>query len=422
MIPLKDDNPTYLRPLATIGLIAACSLVFLCQAVLPEEAEWRLVAGLATIPSVVLQRENLPPDLAVFPWFLDFLAPVTAMFLHANVWHLLFNMLFLWIFGKNVEDAMGPLRFVLFFVVCGVSGDLLFVALEPASRAQSFGASGAVSGVLGAYFLLYPRARVLILAPWAVLFPLALGGLYLFCLPAALAARSWPRFARFSRRMQRTRWHGGNWRPRSLLFIQAPAILVLGAWFLTGVFDAAMGSGGGVAWWAHIGGFQSGMLLIALFRLPHVRLFGAGRLAQTAPPAVARWLERLASRESKLGPDHPRVADGLNRLAMAYHAEDRHAMAARLYRRALEIRRESLGCDHPEVATVLNNLAVTYRAQGRIAEAELCYVEALAIKERTRGASRASLAKTLKNYATLLRTTGQTEKATAIEARITSPR
>lgn len=144
---------------------------------------------------------------------------LTYMFLHAGWWHLISNMMFLWVFADNIEDAFGPLAFAFFYLICGVAGGLAHVAMAPASVDPLIGASGAVSGVLGAYALLYPRARV-----WILLFmrlPLRIG-----------------------------------------------AIWVLGGWFLLQVFNlfAVQPGGPAVAWWAHIGGFLTGLALTWLLR------------------------------------------------------------------------------------------------------------------------------------------------------------
>jgi membrane associated rhomboid family serine protease len=135
------------------------------------------------------------------------------MFLHGSLFHLLGNMLYLWIFGNNVEDVLGPLRFLLFYIICGLAASLTHIAFHPLSRVPMIGASGAIAGVLGAYFLLFPGARVLTLV-------------FLFFF---------------------------------IRIIPVPAGLVLGLWFIMQVLN--VGLGGGVAWFAHIGGFVAGLVL-----------------------------------------------------------------------------------------------------------------------------------------------------------------
>lgn len=236
MIPLKDDNPTHIKPVVSIGLIAACVLAFLWQVMLPGAEAQRMIMGLGAIPAVLFQIRNLPPEIAVFPASLDFLAAVTYMFLHGGWWHLLSNMLYLWVFGDNVEDAMGHRRFLAFYLLCGIAAVLVHGALDPASITPTVGASGAISGVLGAYVLLYPRAKVLV----------AFG----------------------------------------FFILRVPAWTVLGLWFLMQILNVAGGGESNVAWWAHIGGFAAGMVLILAFKYRHVGLFGAGHLSQTAPLPV----------------------------------------------------------------------------------------------------------------------------------------
>ena len=235
MLPLKDDNPKYLTPVVTWTLMAVCVVVFLGQLALPPMEARRAVIGLGAIPRVLFQLENLPPRFAVLPAGLEYLTLVTSLFLHGGWAHLLGNLLYLWIFGDNVEDAMGHWRFLVFYLVCGVAANLVNAVADPASGLATIGASGAISGVLGAYLLLYPRARVVV---WAFVF-------FIFRLPA---------------------W------------------LVLGFWFLLQFVN--LGSGGNIAWWAHIGGMVAGMALIPLFKYGHVGLFGSGHLEQTKPPGA----------------------------------------------------------------------------------------------------------------------------------------
>ncbi|HPW19013.1 MAG TPA: rhomboid family intramembrane serine protease [Candidatus Aminicenantes bacterium] len=201
----------------TVLLIAANVAVFALQAVGPRGLE-----------SSVVRFGAVPYDIAHFraaggaggvPPLLTLL---TSMFLHGGLFHLLGNMLYLWIFGNNVEDRLGPFRFILFYLGSGVAAALAHILAQPSSRVPMIGASGAIAGVLGAYAVLFPRARV-----------------------------------------------------RTLVFfvgvVRVPAALVLGLWFLLQVLNVGMG--GGVAWFAHIGGFLAGILLI---RLALGRGFGRG--------------------------------------------------------------------------------------------------------------------------------------------------
>ena len=163
VLPLHDDNPTTIRPYVTVGIIVACALVYLVQHLLLSPVGAQQVAyALGVIPAVLTGREGLPPEIALLP------PPATiftSMFLHAGFLHLAGNMWFLWIFGNNVEDAMGHVRFLIFYVLCGVVAVFSQVLPNPGSIVPMVGASGAISGVLGAYMLLYPRARVLLGLP-----------------------------------------------------------------------------------------------------------------------------------------------------------------------------------------------------------------------------------------------------------------
>ncbi len=235
VIPLHDDNPTTLKPIVTLSIIAACIAVYLWQHWLsgPGGAE-RIAYALGLIPAVLFGRETSPVDLpAVAPLATVF----TSMFLHGGFLHLAGNLLYLWVFGNNIEDSMGHGRFIAFYLACGVGAALAQALPDTSSTIPMVGASGAISGVLGAYMLLFPRARVLLGLP--------LGFVII-------------QIGRF------------------------PAVWVLASWFILqlvmGAFEAASvrqagGSQGGVAWGAHIGGFVVGMLLIPLFKSRDVPLW-----------------------------------------------------------------------------------------------------------------------------------------------------
>jgi membrane associated rhomboid family serine protease len=229
LIPLHDDNPTEITPVVTVALIAACVLVFLWQASLGAEGGQAIVYSLGVIPVVLLDRAQLPPELVLVP---ASLTPLTSMFLHGGIMHLAGNMLYLWIFGNNVEDAMGHARYIVFYVLCGIAAVFGQVLQDPASEIPMIGASGAISGVLGAYLLLYPHARVLVAVPLGFV----------------------------------------------LHTMKLPAGVVLGLWFVIQIVSSmAAGGGPGVAWFAHIGGFVAGMALVPVFRRRGVRMFNPGR-------------------------------------------------------------------------------------------------------------------------------------------------
>jgi len=217
LIPLKDDNPTRTVPFVTIALIAANSVVFIHQLLLPPEASSAFVSSLGVIPADLTGAAMRDPQRLVHAGTTLF----TAMFVHGGVLHVALNMLYLWIFGNNIEDVTGHGRFALFYLVCGLVASLTQVAAAPHSKIPMIGASGAISGVLGAYLVMFPAARVLTLV-FLVLF---------------------------------------------IRVVSFPAIIVLGFWFLLQLISAGqMSSGGGVAVLAHIGGFAAGVILIPAFR------------------------------------------------------------------------------------------------------------------------------------------------------------
>jgi len=231
MIPLKDDNPAEITPVVTVGFIATCVLVFMYQASLPVQMGEIFVYQFGAIPATVFGHAALPPEVASIP---PLMSLITSMFLHGGWMHLIGNMLYLWIFGNNIEDVMGHVKFVIFYVVCGIAAVYSHAITDPNSTVPMVGASGAISGVLGAYLLLFPRAQVLVLIPLGV----------------------------FTR----------------MLYV--PAGVVLGLWFVMQVLSGGMSlgrSGGGVAFFAHVGGFIAGMALIGLFKRPDIRFFSPQR-------------------------------------------------------------------------------------------------------------------------------------------------
>jgi membrane associated rhomboid family serine protease len=210
-LPLKDDNPTSRFPAVTVGLIAVNAAVFLVQAVHPHGLQ-AAALRYGAVPYAVTHFRTAAATAVVPP----LLTLLTSMFMHGSVLHVAGNMLYLWVFGNNIEDRLGPVRFSLFYLASGLAAALTHIAFQPGSRIPMIGASGAIAGVLGAYFLLYPRARV---------------KTFVFL----------------------------------IFFIDVlwiPAGIVLGLWFVLQLLNVGMG--GGVAWFAHIGGFLAGILFIRL--------------------------------------------------------------------------------------------------------------------------------------------------------------
>jgi len=229
MIPLRDDNPSRTTPVVTIGLIGACVLVFLWQFSLGAQGGERAIYAFGLIPAVLFDRVDLPGGVAVIP---PVMTVLTSMFMHGGFMHVAGNMLYLWIFGDNVEDSMGHGRFVVFYLLCGIAAALSQAVPNPLSQVPMVGASGAISGVLGAYLLLYPYARVLVIIP--------IGFVYTARLSAAL---------------------------------------VLALWFGLQLLNQLMTppDAAGVAFRAHIGGFVAGMALIPLFKRRDVSLLSRGQ-------------------------------------------------------------------------------------------------------------------------------------------------
>ncbi|MDH5468856.1 MAG: rhomboid family intramembrane serine protease [Candidatus Aminicenantes bacterium] len=207
-IPLKDENPTRRFPIVTVILIALNILIFLYQVFSPQGLEYH-VLRMGAIPYEITHFTTV----TFFPRISPPLTLLTSMFIHGGILHLFGNMLYLWIFGNNIEDFLGPFRFILFYLISGLGASLIHIAFHPSSQAPMIGASGAIAGVLGAYFLLYPGARVLTLV-------------FIWILPV-------------------------------------PAFIILGIWFVAQVMN--IGIGGGVAWFAHIGGFLIGLGLLRLY-------------------------------------------------------------------------------------------------------------------------------------------------------------
>jgi membrane associated rhomboid family serine protease len=220
MIPIHDTLRSSTYPVVTHALIGVNLAVFLFQMTLGPELE-RFVYFYGLVPA----RYSVPRIAAYFSLGQQLFALLSFMFLHGGFWHLLGNMWSLYIFGDNVEDHLGPLRYLGFYLLCGLVSGLTHILLNLGSNVPTIGASGAIAGVMGAYFLLHPRARILTLIP-------------IFFIP---------------------------------YFIEIPAFFFLGVWLLLQFLNAAGSQAGmtGIAWWAHIGGFIGGMLLVkVLDQLP----------------------------------------------------------------------------------------------------------------------------------------------------------
>jgi membrane associated rhomboid family serine protease len=214
MIPIHDDNPTRRMPFVTWALIAACIGVFVWQTGLGPGAAEAAVYRYGVVPAVLFGNARLPAEIAALP---PTLTVLTSMFFHGGFMHLAGNLLYLWIFGNNVEDALGHAKFALFYAATGLAAALAQALHAPGSTVPMIGASGAISGVLGAYLLFYPHARVTVLIPLGFV-------------------------------VYTARW---------------PAGLVLGAWFALQVGSSLLAdpAAPGVAWLAHVGGFVAGLLL-----------------------------------------------------------------------------------------------------------------------------------------------------------------
>lgn len=231
MFPIRDDNPQILVPYATYGIIAINALVWvLVQGLGAATPLAASVCRLGLIPGEFLDLVPVGTQIQVGPQSICVLGgtptwhtPITSMFMHGGWFHILGNMWFLWIFGNNVEDAMGSVRFVIFYLLCGLAAAALQIISDPDSTIPMVGASGAIGGVMGAYILLYPRVHVHMLI-----------------------------FLGFF-----------------VTTVAVPAVLMLGYWLaiqlLSGIASQAT-PGGGVAFWAHVGGFVAGAILVFVFR------------------------------------------------------------------------------------------------------------------------------------------------------------
>ena len=253
MIPIGDRLSTRTTPYVNIAIIVVNFLIFFYELTLNTQATFRAPSELdlwfqdwGAVPACITDALGFKPD--VDPRALAFLCqddrvlltPFTSMFMHAGWMHILGNMLFLWVFGDNVEDALGHVRYLVFYLVVGLAATATQVALNVNGFVPTVGASGAIAGVMGAYLVMFPQARIAVIIP----FLWFLGATYM------------------------------------------PAIALIGIWFFmqlisgVGAIGYATGGGGGVAWWAHIGGFVAGLLLVNAFRTgrrPRRRHYWRGR-------------------------------------------------------------------------------------------------------------------------------------------------
>ncbi len=225
MIPIGDDpGPRHITPIVTFGLILANIAVFVYELSLGAGIEG-LFRSAGVIPLEFAQNRDLPPPAPVPGVYYTTL--LTSMFLHGGFLHIASNMLFLWIYGDNVEDSMGHARFLLFYLLCGLIASAAHIFFNWESRIPSVGASGAIAGVLGGYLIMFPKASIrtlLLLGPF-------------------------------------------------ITMTRVPALVLIGFWFVTQVFSGIASLGeteqtAGVAFWAHVGGFIAGLVLIFLFRQP----------------------------------------------------------------------------------------------------------------------------------------------------------
>lgn len=230
MIPIRDDNPIPNVPYMTIFIIGVNIAVFLYQIFFGGRGGEEFIYKFGAIPYEITHFQEISPEPGLKTPFPNIFTLFTAMFLHGGFFHIFSNLLYLWIFGDNVEYLMGSFRFLIFYLLTGMVASVAHIIMAPSSMVPMIGASGAISGVLGAYLLKFPRAKVLVL-------------IFLF------------------------------------IFIQTvsiPAIIVLGFWFIMqlayALGELGMEGSGGVAWWAHIGGFIAGLVLVNRFQKRKVTL------------------------------------------------------------------------------------------------------------------------------------------------------
>jgi membrane associated rhomboid family serine protease len=213
MIPIKDENPTATFPAVTLFIILANIAIFISMLQMQPQSLERLVYVRGVVPRRILYHASIPAFTTIF----------SSMFLHGGFFHLLGNMWYLWIFGNNIEDVAGHFRFIFFYILCGAAGAIIHIISAPSSSIPTIGASGAIAGVLGAYLVTFPAARILTVIPIFFFFRI----------------------------------------------VRLPALLFLGFWIILQVLMGLSSRSditGGVAWFAHIGGFVTGIILIRFFR------------------------------------------------------------------------------------------------------------------------------------------------------------
>lgn len=222
MLPLRDNIRSRRWPFITVILIAVNTLIFLYSILSPDVRFNEFIYQYSMIPEYYGRLFSGGGSIAVS----SFYPFITSMFLHGSLFHLISNMWVLWLFGDNVEDRMGHLKFLLFYLLSGIAAGIIHFAFNPMSPYPTVGASGAIAGVMGAYFMLFPGARILTLVPSIFIIP---------------------------------------------FFVHIPAVVYLLFWFLSQLYSgsvqtlAAGGAVSGVAWWAHVGGFLFGMLFYGIF-------------------------------------------------------------------------------------------------------------------------------------------------------------
>jgi membrane associated rhomboid family serine protease len=238
LLPLKDVNPTRHRPVVTYSLIGINILVFIFE-LWSGHGGARIVTAYGATPFEITHMTDLTGQIGGIMHYPGpkpiYLTLFTSMFLHGGFFHLGFNMLYLWIFGNNIEDVLGPLRFILFYLFAGLMAHAMHIASDPGSIIPTVGASGAISGVMGAYLVLFPQARIMTLL-WLFIF---------------------------------------------IQFLYIPAFVIIIYWFViqlvSGLVSLGGQIGGGVAWFAHIGGFLGGVFMIFLMAGGRVYWLRRGR-------------------------------------------------------------------------------------------------------------------------------------------------
>ena len=233
--PFKDDNPTSSKPIISWALISICSLIFFYQLSLSIFDFNNFVRYFGITPFKLINNTN-------DQWF----TVLSSMFVHGNLTHLAGNMVYLWIFGDNIEDSFGKIRFILFYLLCGVAAVFSQILYDPNSLTPMIGASGAIAGVLGAYLILYPRAKI-----WVFM-----------------------------------------WIVFIVRLITVPAFIVLGIWMFLQLINVIDQGTSGVAYSAHIGGFIAGMILAPLLKKKNKRLF--------APPTRTKYTLKKISEDDYL--------------------------------------------------------------------------------------------------------------------------